>query len=143
MSIGTGQDRIVQSISVLDGLTTEKSGVDARVGTEFGSTVNRLERQGGEVNAESVFGAGIGSGSANVSGHQSRVDTLSVGGANMTANSLNGPGIGSRHVAWPAISLISSIERSSWTRLCLREDGSEWIDRRGPDSEAVSGRRVA
>jgi hypothetical protein len=75
--------------------------------------VTRLEIQGGEVRAESVLGAGIGSRSANVNDQQSRVDTIQVRGGKVTASSLNGSGIGSGRAASPATSSVRLIDRSA------------------------------
>jgi hypothetical protein len=112
--IGAGQGGTVQNITILDGLMTAKGGGGAGIGARFGnSLVNRVEIQGGEVRAESVLGAGIGSGNANVSWQQSRVDTVQVLGGKVTANSLNGSGIGSGQAALSITSSIGSNDISS------------------------------
>jgi hypothetical protein len=58
MSIGDSQGRTVQSIAILDRIITARSSTGAGIGRGFSSSGNRLEIQGGELNAESVLGAG-------------------------------------------------------------------------------------
>jgi hypothetical protein len=104
-------ERTVQNITILDELITVKGHRGAGIGAGFGnSLVNRLEIQGDEVRAEIVFGAGIGSRSANASGQKSQIDIIQVRGGNVTTNSLNGSEIGSVQAISNGNSILETME---------------------------------
>jgi hypothetical protein len=104
-------DRTVYNITILGGHITAKGYRGAGIGSGYGfSYVPRLEVLGGDVRAESVCEADVGTGGTNVSNQWSRVDTIQALGGNVTASSLNGSGFGSGQLISNGTCLILLID---------------------------------